>query len=48
VPYRFAQERRFDGLEWTLAGESIDWRLAGLGVLVGIAYLLRPGEEPII
>ena len=44
---RFAQERRLDR-EWTVAGESINGRLAGLGVLTRIADLLRPREETIV
>jgi len=35
-------------VEWTVAGETLDWRLAGLGVHAGVAHLLGPGREAII
>src|ERR1700737_2081462 len=44
----FAEQRWFDGVEWTVAREALDWRLAGLGVHPRVAYLLRPGREAIV
>ena len=35
-------------MEWPLAGEALDGRLAGLGVHARVAYLLNPGREAII
>ena len=44
----FAQQRWLDGVEWTVAGEALDGRLAGLSVYACVAYLLSPGHEAII
>src|SRR6266566_8150636 len=44
----FAEQRWFDGVEWTVAGEALAGRLAGLGVHPRVAYLFGPGHEPII
>src|SRR6266851_1022012 len=44
----FAQQRWFDGVERTVAGEALDRRLAGLGVHARVAYLLGPGHEAIV
>jgi len=45
---RFAQQRWFDGVEWTVAGEALDGRLAGLSVHARVAYLFGPGHEAIV
>ena len=45
---RLAQQRWLDGLQWALAGEAVDGRLAGLGVLTRVAHLLGPGQEAIV
>src|SRR6266849_2862200 len=44
----FAEQRWLDGVEWTVAGEALDGRLAGLGVHARVAYLFGPGHEPIV
>src|SRR5207248_6596766 len=44
----FAEQRWFDGVEWTVAGEALDGRLAGLGVHARVAYLLGPSREAIV
>ena len=36
----FAQQRWFDGVEWTVAGEALDGRLASLGVHACVTHLL--------
>ena len=35
-------------MEWTVAGEALDRRLAGLGVHARVADLLSPGHEAIV
>ena len=44
----FAQQRWLDGVEWTVAGEALDGRLAGLSVHARVAHLLGPGREAIV
>src|SRR5713226_5404287 len=44
----FAEQRWFDGVEWTVAGEALDGRLAGLGVHARVAHLFSPGREAIV
>jgi len=44
----FAEQRWFDGVEWTVAGEALDGRLANLGVHARVAHLLGPGREAIV
>src|SRR5713101_3529606 len=44
----FAEQRWLDGVEWTVAGEALDGRLASLGVHARVAYLFGPGHEPIV
>ena len=44
----FAHHCWFDRRQRTLAGETGDRRLAGLGVLAGIADLLAPGQEAVV
>jgi hypothetical protein len=38
----------FDRRQRTLAGETGDWRLAGLGVLAGIADTFAPGQDAVV
>src|SRR5436190_14431650 len=44
----FTQQRWFDGVQWTLAGETLDGRLTGFGVHAGVAHLFGPGREAIV
>jgi len=44
----FAQQGWFDRRQRTVAGEAGDRRLAGLGVLAGIAHLLTPGQKAVV
>src|SRR5712691_3353972 len=44
----FAEQRWFDGVERTVAGEALDGRLAGLGMHPSVANLLSPGREAIV
>src|SRR2546430_10022171 len=44
----FAEQRWFDGVEWTVAGEALDGRLAGLSVHARVADLFGPGREAIV
>src|SRR5712692_2562205 len=44
----FAEQRWLDGVEWTVAGEALDGRLASLGVHARVAHLLGPGHEAIV
>src|ERR1700694_3818465 len=44
----FAEQRWFDGVEGTVAGEALDGRLASLGVHARVAHLLGPGREAIV
>jgi hypothetical protein len=41
-------QRWLDGVEWTVAGEALDGRLAGLSVHARVAYLFGPGHEAIV
>src|SRR5436190_11731833 len=44
----FAEQRWFDGVEWTVAGETLNGRLAGLSVHARVADLFGPGTEAIV
>src|SRR6266566_2275732 len=44
----FAEQRWLDGVEWTVAGEALDGRLASLGVHARVAHLLGPRHEAIV
>src|SRR2546427_1946500 len=44
----FAQQRWFDGVEWTVAGEALNRGLAGLSVHARVAHLFGPGGEAMV